>query len=227
MLIVLEGLDSSGKATQTKLLEEKLKEKGIKTKTYSFPRYNEFFGKLIAEYLKGKFGKKEDVPEEFVSLLYSLDRYEIKKEINSFLEKGFVVLMDRYYTSNFAYQTAKFSKEKKRKDFLGWLKKLESAMPFPDMVFFLDVPVEFSQKLMDSRKQKDYMKEKKDIHEKDLDYQKKVREMFLELCRTEKNWFIVECTEKGKLKTKEKINDFLWSKIELLLNQENKKASLA
>ncbi len=216
-LIVLEGLDSSGKATQTKLLSEKLEKKGFKVKTYSFPRYQEFFGKLIAKYLKGEFGKKEEVSEEFVSLLYSLDRYELKEQIESELEQGFILLMDRYYTSNFAFQAAKLEKEK-RKDFLDWLEKIESKMPAPDLVFFLDVPADFSQELMDSRQQKSYMKEKKDVHEKDLSYQKKVREVFLELCKN-KNWILFECISKGKLKSKEEINEILWSKLETELEQ--------
>jgi len=211
-LIVLEGLDSSGKATQTKLLSEKLEKKGFKTKTHSFPRYNEFFGKLIAKYLKGEFGDKKEVSEEFVSLLYSLDRYEVKEQIESELKQGFILLMDRYYTSNFAYQTAKIEKEK-RKEFLEWLEKIESKMPAPDLVFFLDVPVDFSQELMDSREQKTYMNEKKDMHEKDSDYQKKVRKVFLGLCKTE-NWILIKCVSEGKLKTKEEINKTLWKAIE-------------
>ena len=213
-IIVLEGLDSSGKATQAKLLEEKLEKNKIKTKTYSFPRYNEFFGKLIAKYLKGELGKKEVLSEEFVSLLYSLDRYEIKKEIEEKLSQEFTLIMDRYYTSNFAFQTAKFESKEKRKEFIEWLKKIESKMPAPDLVFFLDIPVEFSQKLMDSRKQKDYMKEKKDIHEKDLDYQKKVREMFLWLCEKEENWVKISCVSNEKLKSKEEISEMLWQAIQ-------------
>jgi len=213
-IIVLEGLDSSGKATQAKLLEEKLEKNKIKTKTYSFPRYNEFFGKLIAKYLKGELGKKEVLSEEFVSLLYSLDRYEIKKEIEEKLSQEFTLIMDRYYTSNFAFQTAKFESKEKRKEFIEWLKKIESKMPAPDLVFFLDIPVKFSQKLMDSRKQKDYMKEKKDIHEKDLDYQKKVREMFLWLCEKEENWVKISCVSNEKLKSKEEISEMLWQAIQ-------------
>lgn len=211
-LVVLEGLDSSGKATQAKLLKEKLEAKGKKVKAYSFPRYESFFGKMIAKYLKGELGEKEFISEEFVSLIYSLDRYEVRNEITSFLEKGFIVLMDRYYTSNYAFQTAKLE-ESKRKDFLDWLKKIESRMPAPDLVFFLDVPSEVSQKLMESRKQKDYMKEKKDIHEKDLLYQKKVREMFLELCRTEKNWVKISCVSGNKMKSVEEINEIVYGKL--------------
>lgn len=213
-IIVFEGLDSSGKATQTKLLEEKLKAKGVKTKTYSFPRYNKFFGKLIAKYLKGELGEKESLPEEFVSLLYSLDRYEVKEEIEEKLNHGFTLIMDRYFTSNFAYQSAKFEEEKKRTEFIAWMKKIEARMPSPTIVFFLDVPIEFSQKLMDSRMQKEYMKERKDIHEKDLEYQRKVRKAFLELCSAEKNWFKIACASKGKLKTKEEISELIWKALQ-------------
>ncbi len=215
-IIVFEGLDSSGKATQAALLEEKLKEKNIKTKLYSFPRYNSFFGKLIAKYLKGEFGLKEEIPEEFVSLLYSLDRYEIKKEIEEKLKNGFTLIMDRYYTSNFGFQTAKFTEKNEKKMFLDWLKKIESKMPAPDLVFFLDVPMEFSQKLMDSRKQKDYMNEKKDIHEKDLSYQKKVRDIFLELCEKEEKWVKLDCVLREKLKSKEEINELIVNKVNSL-----------
>jgi len=212
-IIVLEGLDSSGKATQTELLKEKLEKNGVKAKIYSFPRYNEFFGKLIAKYLKGELGKKEVLPEEFVSLLYSLDRYEIKKEIEEKLGQGFTLIMDRYYTSNFAYQSAKFEDTKKKSEFIEWMKKIEERMPKPDLVCFLDVPAEFSQKLMDSRKQKDYMKEKKDIHEKDFGYQKKVRKEFIELCGKERNWIKIDCVEGNKLKTKNEISEMLWKHV--------------
>jgi len=221
-IIVLEGLDSSGKATQTKLLKEKLDKLKIKNAVYSFPRYNSFFGKLISKYLKGELGEKESLPEEFVSLLYSLDRYEIKEKIESDLNNGYVILMDRYYTSNFGFQTAK-KEENQKKDFLDWLKKLESRMPAPDKVLFLDIAVDFSQKLMDSRKQKDYMKEKKDIHEKDLDYQKKVRKMFLELCKTEKNWVLIKCAEENKLKTIQEIHEMIWKETQQELQNNQTK----
>ena len=213
-IIVLEGLDSSGKATQTRLLREKLEEKGIKTKVYSFPRYNELFGRLIAKYLKGELGEKESLPKEFVPILYSLDRYEVKKEIEEKLNQGFALVMDRYYTSNFAYQSAKFTEENKRKEFIEWMKKIESRMPSPDLVFFLDVPVGFSQKLMDSRKQKEYMQEKKDIYEKDVGYQQKVRTAFLELCDKESNWIKIKCVSDNRLKTKEEISELIWKSVE-------------
>ena len=111
MLIVIDGIDGSGKQTQTKLLKDKLISDGKKVITYEFPNYSTFFGKIIRSYLDGDFGDSTKVDAKLISILYALDRFEVGSEIKNYLEKGYYVLCDRYTQSNMAYQTSKLPKE--------------------------------------------------------------------------------------------------------------------
>jgi len=207
-IIVFEGTDASGKATQAKMLFERIRKAGKRVEFGSFPRYSEFFGSLVGRYLSGEFGSKEELPAEFCSLLYSLDRYHAKKEIEAKLKKGIILVFDRYFTANYGFQPAKFKQEKQRNEFFEWMKAVESRMPQPSIVFFLDVPIQLSQKLMKGKdRSKQYRKGKtKDIHEIDSSYQKRVREMFLFLCKKEKNWVRINCVKGNKLRSREEIH---------------------
>ena len=202
-LIVLEGIDASGKKTQAQLLVERLKGSGRKAVLIDFPSYEANpFGKLIARYLKGEFGPRERVPKKFVCLLYALDRYSRKKEIEGFLRKGFVVVLDRYTQANLAYQTADL-KGRERRKFIAWIEELEKGLPKADAVVFLDVPPLESQKLLGKRKSK-IEGVKKDIHEKDRAFARRVYANYGLLAR-EKKWVVVKCMQKGVLKPKEEI----------------------
>src|SRR3989338_7279784 len=105
-LIVLEGINASGKKTQAELLVKNLKRMGKKAGLIDFPSYETPVGKLIASYLKGHFGARSNVPQQFASLLYALDRYSRKPEIEGFLRNGYTVVLDRYTQANLAFQTA-------------------------------------------------------------------------------------------------------------------------
>ncbi|MEW6295260.1 MAG: dTMP kinase [Candidatus Diapherotrites archaeon] len=218
-IVVFEGVDASGKATQAKLFFERIKKAGKKAELSSFPRYNEFFGSLVGRYLAGEFGSKEELPPEFCSLLYSLDRYHAKKEIQEKLKKGTILVFDRYFTANYGFQPAKFKGKKQREEFFQWMKALESRMPQPDLVFFLDVLPQISRKLMKGKdREKAYRKgRKKDIYESDIAYQNKVRAMFLHLCRKEKNWSRINCVRGNKLKSREEIHSEVWKKAQKIL----------
>ena len=125
--IVIDGTDGSGKATQTKLLAEKLKKSGRKVKTIDFPQYeNNFFGKMVGRYLSGEFGKSSEVSPYLASILYAGDRFEEKETIEKWLNEGFVVIADRYASSNQIHQGGKISNSAKRKEFLD-LKHLSDA----------------------------------------------------------------------------------------------------
>lgn len=210
-LIVIDGSDSSGKRTQTLLLAERLKKAGKKVKTLSFPVYDSYFGKLVADYLTGKFGKLHQVSPKTASILYALDRYGQKGRINAWLKKGNIVVLDRYAESNMAYQAAKLKNKEK---FLEWLHDLEYGklgIPKADLVIYLHVPYEISEKLMEKRRKKKYLKgEKKDLHEKDGKYIRKVIANYLEFAKKHKNWHVVECVKNNKILSREEINDRIW-----------------
>lgn len=210
LLIVLEGLDSSGKKTQTKLLKKRLKEKELDVETVSFPVYETKIGKIVASYLRGELFKKKIIPEA-AAMLFALNRYEFKDEVSKKLEKGKIILSDRYTPSTMAFHGAMIG-EKDRVDFMNWVESIESRLPQPDLVLFLDMPVEAAQSLMKKRKPKKYLKgKKKDIYEKEISFQKKVREIYLQLASEREKWIIIVCANKvkdeWKIKKPEDINE--------------------
>jgi len=153
MLIVIDGIDGSGKQTQTELLKHKLISKGKKVITYEFPNYSTFFGKMIREYLDGKFGDSTKVDAKLISILYALDRFEVGKEIRDYLSKGYYVLCDRYTQSNMAYQTSKLPKDK-HEDFLHFIEEMEFKyfnLPVPNKIIFLKVSVKISDNNLSNR----------------------------------------------------------------------------
>jgi len=211
-LIVIDGSDSSGKNTQTKLLASCLRKEGFKVKSMSFPVYDSFFGKLVSDYLNGKFGKLNDVDPKLASTLYALDRYGQKDKLEKWLSDGNMVVLDRYVESNIAYNFAKLSSG--REKFLKWLEDLEFkqlGVPKSDLVVYLDVPLKVSEKLIKGRKDKGYLNGKKrDIHEASLPYRRKVESAYKVLAK-KKKWKVISCVDKDKIKTKKEISDLVFS----------------
>ncbi len=204
-LIVIDGIDGSGKATQVKLLETRLKKEGLKIKTIDFPRYYEnFFGKLIGGYLSGVYGDFIKVDPRLASILYAADRFESGEKIQKWLDQGFVVIADRYATTNQIHQGGKISDLKKRKEFLKWLDIMEFSIfkiPRPDLVVYLDVPLGVSKMWLQkkvSQRKKRYLKGRRDVAEDNLLHLKNSRESGLNLVKSNKNWQKVECC-KGKV----------------------------
>lgn len=199
--MVIEGLDGSGKTTQLKLLEKYLVEKKIKTVVFDFPQYYQtFFGKLVGCYLKGEFGKVDQVSPYLASLTFSGDRWQAKPLMEKALREGKLILTNRYTTSNMAFMGAKINSQKKREKFLQWLMKLEweiYGIPKPDLVIYLSVTPEMGQKLVDRKGKRKYTgKNQRDIHEENLVYLKKVEKVYLGLCRRFDYWEKVECLGK-------------------------------
>jgi len=223
--IVIDGTDGSGKATQTKLLAEKLKKSGRKVKTIDFPQYeNNFFGKMVGRYLSGEFGKSSEVSPYLASILYAGDRFEEKETIEKWLNEGLVVIADRYASSNQIHQGGKISDSAKRKEFLAWLEELEYKVfkiPRPDTIIYLDMPIAVSQKLLknkDSQKKKIYLKGKKDIHESDLKHLSDAKNSAIELVKKNNNWARIPCAKNNKPLAIEEINKNIMEKITPLLN---------
>lgn len=216
-LIVIEGLDGSGKSTQLELLYKNLIEKGIDCKSVSFPDYGNPSSTLVKMYLAGEFGSKPgDVNAYAASVFYSVDRYaSFKANWGEYYNNGGSVIAGRYTTSNAVHQASKLD-EKDWEGFLSWLYDFEYekiGIPKPDKVIFLDMPVEVSQKLLTKRYEGD--DSKKDIHESDTEYLDKCRKAAVFTAKYS-DWEIIPCAENGEARKIEDIaNDVLNSVLEL------------
>jgi dTMP kinase len=192
--IVLEGIDGSGKCTQLEMLARALKARGVDFAQMSFPRYDGFFGKLVARFLNGEFGPLDAVDPHFSALLYACDRLESKPEIEAHLAAGRAVIADRYVGSNRAHQGARVP-PKKRAAFLAWLKQLEyeiHALPQEDLVIYLRVPVATAHRLVAKKGARGYTKKKRDIQESNLAHLKAASQVYDDLAR-QQNWMKIEC----------------------------------
>lgn len=224
-LIVLDGTDGSGKATQTKLLLDRLKKEGYRVQTLDFPQYEKnFFGGLIGECLAGDHGDFVSVDPYIGSTLYAADRFESKDKIMRWLQSGCVVVLDRYVSSNQIHQGGKITDAKKRKKFLEWLEKMEYTVfgiPRPDGIIYLDVPVAVSQKLLASKGQKEkkvYLKKRKtDVVEGSKKYLSDSRESALLLVKKQNRWLRVECTKKDEILPREVIAEKVWEQVKKIL----------
>ncbi len=203
-LVVIEsGTDSSGKATQTKKLYQKLKQENEKVLKVEYPNYKSDSSALIKMYLQGEFGPKADAVNAYAaSSFFAVDRYaSFKQNWASFYQQGGIVVADRYTTSNMIHQGSKIEDEEKREKYLQWLKDYEFnklALPEPDIVIFLNLAPEISAKLMQERRKRE--EQESDIHELDGDYLKQCYEVGLKIA-TNNNWEIIDCAQQGKLKS--------------------------
>ena len=205
-LIVIEGLDGSGKATQTKLLADKLTSMGKTVRKLEFPDYDSPSSSLVKMYLNGDFGKNpEDLNAYAASAFYAVDRAaSYLKNWKNDCDNGSVILCDRYCTSNIIYQMSKVNKEE-RDSFIEWQSDFEYnklGLPAPDAVIYLDVDPDVSQRLMEKRYGGD--KSKMDLHEKNVNFLCECRESAV--YATQKcGWIKIDCCENGDIKTIEKI----------------------
>lgn len=207
-LIVIEGLDGSGKSTQLEILAKRLTETGIDNRTVSFPDYQSDSSALVRMYLAGKFGSKpSDVNAYAASVFYTVDRYASYKENwGAYYESGGVVLSGRYTTSNAIHQASKLSAGE-RETFLNWLYDLEYnkiGIPKPDKVIYLDMPVNVSQKLLSHRYNGD--ESKKDIHESDIAYLTACRQA-ADFAAEVSGWTRISCARNDEARTVEAISD--------------------
>ena len=198
--IVIEGLDGSGKSTQIKLLLKHLEEKNLPYQFLHFPRTESpIYGELIARFLRGEFGEMSTVHPYLVALIFAGDRNEARHTIKKWLEKGYFVLLDRYVNSNIAYQCAKLDSARDRDKLSKWIRHLEyeyNQIPQPDISVFLDVPFGFTREKLTTDRMgddRDYLNGQQDIHEDDLGFQQKVRDVYLELCAGDSNFVKIDC----------------------------------
>lgn len=209
-IIVIEGTDSSGKATQTKELYEKLKRDGCNVRKITFPNYESPACEPVKMYLAGEFGKEPLKVNPYpISIMFAIDRYaSYKKEWEDFYKEGGIIITDRYVQSNMIHQASKIEDEEEKDKYLNWLEDLEFekiGVPKADLVIFINMPLEFSSKLMEKRNNKITGEAKKDIHEEDKGYMKKSYETAFKLAK-DKLWKRVDCVKEDKLKTIEEIS---------------------
>lgn len=195
-LIIIEGLDGCGKSTQTKLLEEYFTSKGINYKKIKLPDYDSPSSTLVNMYLAGDFGKNaNDVNAFAASAFYAVDRFaSYKLNWGKDYENGTLILADRYATSNAIYQMEKIS-EDNWDEYLEWSADFEYnkiGIPKPDLVLFLDMPVEVSQRLMTERYNGDVGK--KDVHEANVEFLNKCRKSALYTAKKQ-GWRIIPCSD--------------------------------
>ncbi len=202
-LIVLEGIDGSGKHTQAELLASALASRGVEFSQVGFPNYDGFFGKLVAQFLNGDFGPLEQVDPHFSALLYANDRLESKPHLEADLAAGHALLADRYIASNMAHQGARVRPEH-RPAFLKWLKQLEYeiyGLPPEDLVIYLHVPSAEAHRLIAQKGKREYTKLERDLQETNVAHLQAASEVYNQLA-SQPNWITVECIDAaGKLRS--------------------------
>lgn len=217
LFVIESGTDGSGKATQTKKLYDRLVEDGYRVRKVEFPNYESESSSIIKMYLRGDFGDKAgDVDAYVASTFYAVDRYaSYKLEWEKFYLDGGIILADRYTTSNMVHQASKMDTREEKEKFLEWLEEFEYGLykiPRPDRVFFLDVPLRVSAKLMEERKNKFTNEDAKDIHERDLEYLSKTYDN-AKYVAEKFDWTQIDCTDGMSMKTVEDINDDIYSRV--------------
>lgn len=211
-LIVIDGTNGSGKATQTELLMKYFQKHKMPAKHISYPRYyTSFHGRTVGRFLKGEFGKLEEVSPYLSSLAYALDRLTSKNQILDWLESGNMVVADRYVTSSLAHQGVKLS-GKEREKIISWIYDMEykqHRMPKENIVIYLYVAPEISDKLILEKAKKYRGKQKRDIEE-GLVYQRQVVKLYLELVKKYRHWVKIDCLDQqGKLMSKKQIHQLI------------------
>ena len=219
-LIVIEGTDGSGKSTQFKLLTDRVTAEGYRFQKLVFPQYADPSSALIRMYLGGEFGTNpSDVNAYAASAFYAVDRYASYKKVwGQWYENGGLVLSDRYTTSNAVHQASKEPAEK-QDAFLQWLYEFEYdrlGLPRPDLTIYLDVPTDFTEKLMRSREAA--TNTKADIHEQDLNY--------LATCRRTGRaaaafygWTVIDCVKDGVMRSIEDIHEEIYRHVMVCLEE--------
>jgi dTMP kinase len=220
--IVIDGLDGSGKGTQTELLVKRLKEEGYNVEMADFPQYGQPSAHFVERYLRGEFGSASEVTARQASLFYALDRFSAKKQMQQWLNEGKIIISNRYVSASKGHQLGKVADDE-RLPFLQWLTQLEYGtlgIPKPDLTIFLHMKPEIGQKLVDQKAAREYTQGKKrDIHEADLNHLQDTEKAFL-FCMDndgEENWYKITCFEHGQPRSREEIHAEIYKKIKEVL----------
>ena len=202
MLVVIEGLDGAGKSTQVRMMKEYLEQVCPRLEYIHFPRYDApVYGGLIGTFLRGGFGQIDKVHPQLVALLFAEDRHGAAPEMKRVLASGGTVLLDRYVYSNIAYQCAKMPDAQGSEDLREWILNTEYGqfdLPRPDLNIFLDVPIGFVEESLARQRSggdRGYLHGAQDIHEADIEFQKRVRSMYLRQASLDPSFVVVDCSD--------------------------------
>lgn len=217
-LIVFEGTDGSGKATQSRLLFERLRREGVDCRKLDFPRYGEKSAALVELYLSGAFGTRpDDVNAYAASTFYAVDRYaSYKQDWGGYYEAGGLLIADRYTTSNAVHQAGKLP-DGERERYLDWLFGFEYGLlglPEPSLVFYLDVPTELTEALLRARERATHTSA--DIHERDEAYLRACRENARKVA-ARCAWQRVDCARGGALRPAGELHEEIYRRAQAAL----------
>lgn len=221
-LFVIDGTDGSGKQTQSSLLKERLQKDGIDFKSVSFPNYDSPSAALVKMYLEGDFGENQkDVSPYIASTFYAADRYAtFKKDFEKYYNNGGIIIADRYTTSNMIHQAGIIKDKREREKFLKWLWDFEFnlyGLPIPTEVIFLNMPPDYTEKLIQDRENKITHEKQKDIIEKNKQNTIDAYNNALELVK-KYNWYEIKCVKDDKIRTIEDINGEIYELVKKKIN---------
>ena len=221
-LFVIDGTDGSGKQTQSSLLKERLQKDGIDFKSVSFPNYDSPTSTLVKMYLEGDFGENQkDVSPYIASTFYAADRYAtFKKDFEEYYNNGGIIIADRYTTSNMIHQAGIIKDKREREKFLKWLWDFEFnlyGLPIPTEVIFLNMPPDYTEKLIQDRENKITHEKQKDIIEKNKQNTIDAYNNALELVK-KYNWYEIKCVKDDKIRTIEDINGEIYELVKKKIN---------
>lgn len=219
-LIAIEGIDGSGKNTQVRLLHHELTTRGYSVYSTGFPQYESWFGKMVGQFLNGELGPLDKVDPHFSALLYAGDRFEAKSRIVTSVERGSIVLADRYVASNLAHQTARVPAEK-RAEFLSWIEHLEYGiydLPREDLVLYLRVPPHEAQSLVKKKASRSYTDSTHDILEASIRHLEDAADMY-DLLSKQSPWATIQCFDAARsaMRMPEEISKDILSAVSPLL----------
>ncbi|MCA9351478.1 deoxynucleoside kinase [Patescibacteria group bacterium] len=224
-LIVIDGTDGSGKATQVAKLKERLTSEEYQVCSLDFPRYyDNFFGGFIGECLAGKHGNWAELDPKIASVVYAADRFESSAQIRTWLEEGSIVILDRYVSSNQIHQGGKIKDLEERRTFMSWLDTMEHEVfkiPRPDAILYLDVSVEITQKLLkkkSAQESKQYLDGEGDQHENNIEHLTKARESGLKMIAENNNWIRIGCSREGDIFSIDDIHEVVYRKALEIIN---------
>lgn len=223
-LIVIDGTDGSGKATQVSLLIKRLRKEGHTVKTVDFPEYyKNFFGGFIGHCLSEQYYNWLKIHPKIASAIYAADRFESKNKIEKWLKQGCIVIANRYVSANQIHQGGKIKNTKKRNDFLNWLDNMEYKVfkiPRPNVTFYLSLPVTIIEELIIERnknQKRGYLKKKKDVHENNRDFLVNSGKSAMKLVNEVKNFIKIECSRNNQILSREEIHEMIYSQAKKFL----------
>lgn len=222
-VIAFEGIDGSGKGTQSRILVEALADEGFTVELLSFPRYSDTrFGAAIGDFLNGKFGELDSVSPWLASVLYAGDRFESKSLIDDAIANNDFLVFDRYTSSNIAHQGAKLEGEE-RDRIIDWIEGIEHEvfnLPRPDLTVLLDVSIETSQALIRKKAPRDYTDAEADLQESNVTYMAGVRDCYLQLASRD-DWKVISCEANQEVRPLDAIAADVRGAVKLLESDES------